>query len=218
MKTPSFTYERQYWQQDISFVAGLDEVGMGAWAGPVVAGAVVFEKTERVQRGMRTLIRDSKLLSPEQREKAAGWVREHSLAWAVGEASVEEIFELNILQAARLAMRRAVKKLSQQPDFLLVDGYAKTLHPTIPHQSVVKGDQKSFSIAAASIVAKVYRDTLMCRLAEEFPGYGFESHKGYGSRQHQEALRAQGACPCHRAGYAPIRATLDSGAVLHQSR
>jgi ribonuclease HII len=105
-------------------------------------------------------------------------------------------------------MRRAVEQLAQQPDFLLVDGYAKTLHPTIPHESVIKGDQKSFSIAAASILAKVHRDNFMITLGKQHPEYGFESHKGYGSKQHQEALRNYGALPCHRAAYAPIQAII----------
>lgn len=210
MQIPSFEFEQQYWNQGVSLVAGLDEVGVGAWAGPVCAGAVIWLPSPQVGRGAggEVVIRDSKLLSPQQREKAAVWIRANTLAWAVGEASVEEIFELNILQAARLAMKRAVEQLAQQPEVLIVDGRGENIHPTIPSTSIVKGDQKSFSIAAASILAKVHRDNLMVELGREHPQYGFESHKGYGAKQHQEALRKFGVTAHHRAAYAPVRAVI----------
>lgn len=212
----SFAIERQYWQREIEFVAGLDEVGMGAWAGPVVAGAVVFQKTDRVMRDMKSLIRDSKMLSAPQRETAAAWVQENALTWAVGEASVAEIYDLNILQAARVAMRRAVEQLAQKPGILLVDGRGEAIHPMIPSERIIKGDQKSFSIAAASILAKVHRDQLMRTLAKQYPQYGFERHKGYGSKEHQEALKAHGACICHRAAYAPIAGVISSTRAAYE--
>lgn len=205
MQFPSFEFEQKYWNQDIQLIAGLDEVGMGAWAGPVCAAAVVFGRRNDQFPMTNDQIKDSKMLTAKQREKAAIWIKENSVAWAIGEASVEEIFELNILQAARLAMKRAIEKLSPEPEFLLVDGRSFQVHPTIPSEGIIKGDQKSFSIAAASILAKVHRDNFMIELGKQHPEYGFESHKGYGSKQHQEALKERGALACHRAAYAPIR-------------
>lgn len=206
MKIPSFESEEAYWNQGITLLAGVDEVGMGAWAGPVCAAAVIFGRSNDQIPNPNDQIRDSKMLSAKQREKAAIWIKDNALAWAVGEATVEEIYTLNILQAARLAMRRAVEQLPQIPEILLIDGQSRNLHPTIPSESIVKGDQKSFSIAAASIVAKVHRDNLMVELGKQYPKYGFESHKGYGAKQHQEALRQFGVTQHHRAAYAPIKA------------
>ena len=209
---PTFSYEKRYWQAGVHLIAGIDEVGMGALAGPVCAAAVIFSSSESTNsKAQSTNIRDSKTLSYKQREKAAVWIREHALAWAAGEASVEEIFELNILQAARLAMLRAVEQLTSTPEVLIVDGRGENLHPTIPSESIVKGDRKSFTIAAASIVAKVHRDNLMVELGKQHPEYGFENHKGYGAKQHLDALNTHGALACHRAAYAPIRAVLPAG-------
>ncbi len=224
MQTPSFAPEARYWQQGIKLIAGIDEVGMGALAGPVVAGAVVFRSFlpltkgeikppeaslakggrgwEKEQGGL--LIRDSKTLSPRQREKAATWIRVHALAWAVGEATVEEINTLNIRIASHLAMRRAVDTLSVQSEMLLIDGHPASPHPRVPAANLIKGDQRSFSIAAASILAKVHRDALMVKLHMAFPDYNFAGHKGYGSAQHLAALKEFGPTSHHRATYAPI--------------
>lgn len=208
IKQPTWKYEKQYWQQDIGLIAGIDEVGMGALAGPVCAAAVVFNNKKLSTIGEQVTIRDSKSLSPSQREKAAVWVQEYSLAWAIGEASVEEIQALNILHAARLAMKRAVAQLGHKPDLLLVDGNPVNLHETIPSVNIIRGDQLCYSIAAASILAKVHRDSLMVEMDKEFPEYGFAGHKGYGSAQHLAALKSHGATPYHRATYAPVAAVL----------
>lgn len=203
MKTLLLTYENQYWQQGIKLIAGLDEVGMGALAGPVVAGAVIMDGTEP-PKDEKITIRDSKALTAKQREKAAAWIRTHAISWAVAEASIAEITNLNILAAARLAMRRAVEQLLPAPELLLVDGRQAVIHPTIPAECIISGDTSCFSIAAASILAKVHRDDIMRQLDERFPRYGFAAHKGYASRQHLQALVDFGPCVQHRPTYAPV--------------
>ncbi len=207
MKTPTFFIEQQYWSQGIFHVAGIDEAGMGALAGPVVAASVIFSKdvlsifTEIVQK---TPIRDSKLLSAKQREKAAIYIKESATSWAIGEASVAEIDALNIRAASHLAMQRAINALSIIPDILMIDGTPAQISKTVPTVCIVKGDQLSYSIAAASILAKVHRDTIMKELDIEFPTYGFASHKGYGAAIHLEALQQHGITKHHRTSYAPI--------------
>jgi len=200
---PSFDYERQYWGEGIKMVAGIDEVGMGALAGPVVAAAVIVKKSKpEIQNGV--VIRDSKTMSAKQREVAADWVKQHALVWATGEASVEEIDELNIRQASHLAMKRAVDALGVTPELLLVDGRPVQLHAKIPTVNIINGDSLCFSIAAASIVAKVHRDELMELLAEKIPEYGWASNKGYGSLKHRLMLQERGVTKYHRKSYAPV--------------
>lgn len=212
---PTFDFEQQYWQQGILHVAGIDEVGMGALAGPVVAGAVVFDGS--VASNITDLIsevaiRDSKTLSAKQREKAVLWIQEHALAFAIGEASVAEIFSLNIRLASHLAMQRAVQALAQTPDIYLIDGNPVQINATVPAINVIKGDSLCYSIAAASILAKVHRDNLMHQLHEQYPAYNFAGNKGYGSASHLMALKELGATQHHRAGYAPVATALQSRA------
>ena len=149
-------------------------------------------------------IRDSKTLSEKQRGRAREWIIENAVAWALGEATVEEIDQLNIRNAAHLAMRRAVDSLATTPDVLLIDGTPAQPHESVPAVNLVDGDALSFSIAAASIVAKTHRDALLLALDEKFPAYGLASHKGYGSAAHLTALREHGASPHHRHSYAPV--------------
>lgn len=218
-RAPSFEYEAEYWEQGIELIAGIDEVGMGALAGPVCAGAVVFipqirnpklknpkqilsNKFKIINRDV--VIRDSKMMSAKQREEAARWIQENALAWAIGEASVDEIDAINIRQASHLAMRRAVDALKVAPGMLLIDGTAAQPHPKIPAVNIIKGDQLCYSIAAASIVAKVYRDKIMEKYSQKYPGYDWESNKGYGSTAHKKALLAKGVTICHRKSYAPV--------------
>lgn len=216
---PSLNYETEYWGQGIELIAGIDEVGMGALAGPVCAAAVVFEKNfqfsnnnfqiiSKVQfsKTRVPVIRDSKVMSAKQREQAARWIRENALAWAIGEASVEEIDMINIRRASHLAMQRAVDTLKVDPAMLLIDGTAAQPHPKIPAVNIIKGDQLCYSIAAASIVAKVYRDKVMEKFSRKFPGYDWESNKGYGSLSHKTALLEKGITVLHRKSYAPIAA------------
>lgn len=218
---PSLNYEAEYWEQGIELIAGIDEVGMGALAGPVCAAAVVFipqirnpksgnpkqilnKKFKIINRDV--VIRDSKTMSAKQRILAATWIQENALAWAIGEASVEEIDAVNIRRASHLAMQRAVDALQVEPGMLLIDGTAAQPHPKIPAVNIIKGDQLCYSIAAASIVAKVHRDEIMEKYSRKFPGYDWESNKGYGSLSHKTALLEKGITVLHRKSYAPIAA------------
>jgi ribonuclease HII len=196
---PTFEYEAVFWEQGMTLIAGVDEVGAGCLAGPVVTSAVVLPHEVNIDK-----LRDSKTLSPAQREKIALQIKEVAVAWAIGLSTPTEIDEINIRQADFLAMRRALAGLGVEYHVVLSDGFAipgLTCH----QQAIIKGDQKSKSIAAASIVAKVYRDALMVEYEKEFPGYGFAQHKGYGTAEHCLALKNLGPCPIHRKSYAPVR-------------
>ena len=185
-------------------VCGVDEAGRGPWAGPVSAAAVILDPA-RTPAGLD----DSKKLAERRREALEVEIKSSALAWGVGFASVEEIAELNILQATSLAMRRAVEALAVTPAFILVDGSYRFDLPA-PVRPVVRGDSLSASIAAASILAKTARDRVMVELDRTWPDYGFAAHKGYHAPVHVEALRRLGPCPAHRMSWAPIRALLDS--------
>lgn len=204
--TPTLEYEQAFWQQGIGLIAGIDEVGMGALAGPVVAAAVILKQD--IAPESLAGIRDSKKLSAAQREKLDSVIKNSAHAWAIGEASVDEITKINIRRAAHLAMQRAVDQLQSLPELLLIDGNPAQPHPTIPATNIIKGDSLSLSIASASIIAKVYRDAIMTQLDAAFPIYGFAGHKGYGSPTHLAALQEYGPCAHHRATYAPIASLL----------
>lgn len=176
-------------------VAGVDEAGRGCLAGPVVAGAVILDP-ERPISGLR----DSKKLTEKRREELFREIREKSAAWSFAMTGPGEIDRVNILQAALRAMEKAVTGLAIQPDFVLVDGNARTSLP-IEQRTVVGGDDRCASVAAASIVAKVTRDGLMKELEARYPGYGFSRHKGYPSKEHRESLRRLGPCPIHRKSF-----------------
>lgn len=182
--------------------AGVDEVGRGPLAGPVVAAAVILDE-RTVIRGLN----DSKKLEPAERERLDAEIRRKAVCWAIGEASVEEIDSVNILRAALLAMRRAVEKLDCPPGVVLVDGNQR-FESAVPLRTVVGGDARVRAIAAASIVAKVHRDRLLDRLHDEHPRYGFGSHKGYSTPEHLAALREHGPCAQHRRSFAPVRDAL----------
>lgn len=183
-------------------VCGVDEAGRGPWAGPVSAGAVILDPA-RLPEGLD----DSKKLTAKARAALELEIKDKALAWGVGLASVEEIEELNILQATGLAMRRAVEALAVTPAFALVDGNYRFKLPC-EIKTVVKGDAISSSIAAASILAKVARDRLMTEMDAVYPGYGFAAHKGYHAQVHVEALRTLGPCAIHRRGWEPVRLLL----------
>jgi ribonuclease HII len=186
-------------------VCGVDEAGRGPWAGPVSAAAVILDP-RKVPRGLD----DSKKLSARTREALEIEIKAKALAWCVGFASVEEIASLNILHASGLAMRRAIEGLSVAPAYALVDGnYRFDLPCEI--RTVVGGDGKSKSIAAASILAKVARDRLMVEMDARYPGYGFASHKGYHAEIHVSALQTLGPCEIHRMGWAPVKLALMGG-------
>lgn len=193
-------------------VAGLDEVGRGPWAGPVVACAVllpdVSEATAGLPKSVFNALDDSKKISAERRDALFGPLSD-SLCHAFGEASVAEIDELNILQASLLAMRRALAALPQTPGCALVDGN-RDPKLGIPTRLIVKGDSASIAIAAASILAKVRRDRHMIDLARDYPGYGWDTNMGYGTAGHRAGLEARGVTPHHRTSFAPIKARLQT--------
>lgn len=176
--------------------AGLDEVGRGCLAGPVVAAAVVLPGDYT-----HPLLNDSKQLTKSQREQLRDEITRDALAWAIAEVSNIEIDEINILQASFLAMHRAVDQLAVLPEHLLVDGNRFVPYPMIPHTCIVKGDAHFLSIAAASVLAKTYRDDLMSRLAERFPAYGWESNVGYPTLHHRRAIKQYGSTPHHRMSF-----------------
>lgn len=178
-------------------VAGVDEVGRGSLFGPVVAAAVILDRNYRI-RGLR----DSKLLLREKRELLAPRIREHAQAWAVAAVDAARIDQINIYHASRLAMREAVLRLRPAADHLLID--ALKLDCDLPQRAIIHGDALSASIAAASILAKVERDRLMCEWDSVFPEYGLASHKGYSTPQHMAALRELGPTPLHRQSFAPV--------------
>jgi ribonuclease HII len=183
-------------------LAGVDEAGRGPLAGPVVAAAVVLGDSCSILG-----LADSKTLSAPRREALAGEIREHASAWALGMASVEEIDQMNILQATLLAMQRAVQGLGTVPDLVLVDGN-RAPRLSCPVRTVVRGDATIQSISAASILAKVARDAILQGLDAVYPGYGFAIHKGYPTAAHRQALRELGPSPVHRRSFAPVRQLL----------
>lgn len=194
-------YERLARERGFRCVAGLDEVGRGALFGPVYAAAVVLDP-ERPVRGLR----DSKELDPETREVLAERIRERAICWAVAAADAFEIDRINILQASRLAMRRAIERLSRQPDYLLID--AVTVDLTVEQEPLIGGDARCQCIAAASILAKVARDQCMREWDRVFPEFGLARNKGYGTDEHYAGLRAHGPTSLHRFSFWPVR---DSG-------
>lgn len=199
---PDFTLENKAG----GVVAGIDEAGRGPWAGPVVAAAVIF-----MRRDIDAKINDSKKLSATARSGLFEYITRHSY-WALGQASVEEIDRLNILQATKLAMHRAYEGLPVVADVALVDGNQPPLL-SCKVQPVVKGDSKSLSIAAASILAKVMRDRIMARLAIQHPHYGWERNAGYGTKLHIAGIEKHGITPHHRQSFAPIRAVIKKQAA-----
>lgn len=195
-------YETALWESGIFSVAGVDEAGMSPLAGPVAAAAVVFAPGARILG-----VDDSKKLDAGDRERLAVEIKESALAWAIGFAAVEEIDTINIYWAGQLAMRRALQGLALAPEHVLIDG-RRLRELSIPQQGIIKGDARSMSIAAASILAKTARDALMCKLDADHPGYGFARHKGYPVREHVAALRRLGVSPIHRRSFTPVREVL----------
>ncbi len=188
-----FSFEREY--EDCEFICGIDEVGRGPLAGPVMTGAVILPKDCDL-----LYLNDSKKLSAEKREILAEKIKEKAVAWAIGRVEPERIDEINILQATYEAMRQAIQKLSVKPDILLNDAVIIP-EVDIPQVKIIKGDAKSASIAAASIIAKVARDHVMVEYDKEYPGYDFAGNKGYGSAAHVAALKEIGPCPIHRRSF-----------------
>ena len=201
---PDLSYERGQWSAGLTRIAGLDEAGRGSWAGPVVAGAVVLPNNDLELEEKLSGVRDSKQMTARQREKWAILIKKVAVAVAFGQAECTEIDKLGIVPATRLAMCRALEGLDLPLDFLLIDA-VKLSMVDIPQTSLIKGDARSLSIAAASIIAKTERDHMMELLEEEIPGYGFASHKGYGTRLHRQSLNEKGASIQHRRSFSPVR-------------
>lgn len=206
-KGPTFIEEERLKDQGYRIIAGVDEVGRGPLAGPVVAAAIILPIEERPS--WVSLIRDSKQLTPLQRKSIFDCILESGVAFGVGVVSHEVIDERGIVPATRLAMRYAIEQVSIRPEFLLID-FLRLPDVRLPQKSIINGDNLSTSIAAASIVAKVSRDRLMVKLDKLFPGYGLAQHKGYGTPEHLEALRRLGPCPIHRKTFEPVRGRLSS--------
>ncbi|MCA1825674.1 MAG: ribonuclease HII [Myxococcales bacterium] len=195
-------FELPLWDQGILHVGGVDEVGMAPLAGPVIAAAVILRPGTRIKG-----VNDSKQLTPEERDALEPEIRENCIAVGIGRAEVHEIDTINIYRAGLLALRRAVEALAPQPQHLLVDARRLDGLP-MPQQAIIKGDAKSITIGAASIVAKVHRDRLMAQLDLQYPGYGFASHKGYPTAEHLGALERLGACELHRRSFTPVAKAL----------
>ena len=202
---PTLVEEEKMWRNG-QYIIGVDEAGRGPLAGSVMAAAVAIMINDKCEELLNLGVNDSKKLSPKKREEIFKILTSHPLAlWSVGEASEKEIDEINILQASLLAMRRAVEKLMNKNDRLerenfsvYIDGREVIPNLTANQKSIINGDAKVFSIAAASIIAKVTRDRLMLKYAEKYPQYGFEKHKGYGTKQHYEMIQKHGICRIHR--------------------
>ena len=192
-------FEQQARSKGYRLIAGIDEAGRGPLAGPVVAATVILPEGLRIAG-----VNDSKKLSSQTRERLFGVIMAQAFAVGVGMAGPELIDRINILQATRHAMLEAVLNLSQQPDYLLIDGIT-TIDSPLPQKTIKKGDSLSLSIAAASIIAKVSRDRLMCDMDALHPGYGFAGHKGYGSASHLEAIRLLGPSPIHRLTFGGVK-------------
>jgi len=202
-KNPHTKHELKLQKSGYKLIAGVDEVGRGCLAGPVVAAAVIFDDLANLKKLVSFGVRDSKLLNHKKMESLESVIRELALACSIGQASVSEINKIGISKATKLAMRRAVLGLEEEPDYLLID-FLK-LDIGMPQEAIKFGDSICASIAAASVVAKVYRDNLMRDLALSHPNYGFEFHKGYGTALHMDMIREHGPSEIHRAGFRPVR-------------
>jgi ribonuclease HII len=185
-------FDNSFLSENVKLVAGIDEAGRGPLAGPVVAASVVFSPHVFIDE-----VNDSKKLSPEKREELFETIKEKALCWNACIIDHEEIDKINILQATLKAMKKSAEELKVKPDLILIDGN-KTFYSRIPTLPIIDGDEKSFSIASASIIAKVTRDRIMCSLAEKYPQYSWEKNKGYGTKEHINALKNFGPTPHHR--------------------
>jgi len=219
-----FEIEKRLWQKGFGFVAGLDEVGRGPLAGPVCAAAVILNSKLEILNSKETQnspaspsacrgraklriqdIRDSKKLSANRRQEWYEFLTTCSdIKWGVGLVSEKIIDQINILEATKLAMKRAIAILKIEPDYLLIDGNFLLEDLNVSQKAITRGDEKVFSCAAASIIAKVTRDRLMQKYDQKYPQYGFAKHKGYGTKEHMAAIKKYGACPIHRLSFAPL--------------
>jgi ribonuclease HII len=201
---PGLTRELDLWKTGYKTVGGIDEAGRGSWAGPVFAAVVVFSPIT-IPTELIGHVRDSKQLSARQRQELAGAIKKTSLDWGIGQATNHEIDSLGIVRATKLAAKRAIERLKNPLEFLILD-YLIIEELTIPQVALVRGDQQILSIAAASILAKTGRDHCMIQMDARYPAYSFKSNKGYGTPAHQRALKRVGVCPIHRMSFKPVLA------------
>jgi ribonuclease HII len=197
--------EKEIFARGYKLIAGVDEAGRGPLAGPVVAACVIVGPDFKISADLAA-VNDSKKLSAKKREKLFGLIKEQVLAVEIGLVGQKTIDQINILQASFLAMKRALAKVELKPDFILVDGNLKIPKLAQPQEAIIGGDAKVFCIAAASIIAKVSRDWLMSEFDKQYPGYNFAVHKGYGTKDHLEKIKALGPCPLHRLSFTPFKA------------
>ena len=193
---PDFELENKIWSKGYTYICGVDEAGRGPLAGPVCAAAVILPQDCNIEG-----LNDSKKLSEKKRELLFDEIIDAAIDFSICYATVAEIEEFNILNATFIAMNRAINELGVVPDYCLIDGNREPKGILFPCETVIKGDAKSNSISAASILAKVSRDRLMLKYDSEYPGYGFAKHKGYGTKEHYEAIRRMGVCPIHRLSF-----------------
>jgi len=205
VQRPTFTEEEKLWRKGYKYIAGIDEVGRGPLAGPVVAAAVILSPGSKAS--WLSQVKDSKKLSPRKRNFLSDCIQKEAVAVGIGLSPPEVIDARGIIVATRLAMHAAIENLPQPPDFLLIDALSLP-EIQIPQMSLIKGDNISLSIAAASIVAKVYRDNFMLKCDSLYPGYGFARNKGYATTEHLMKLRRLGCSPIHRSSFAPVREVL----------
>lgn len=211
---PGWRHERSLWREGFEAVAGVDEVGRGPLAGPVVAAAVILPRRasgDPSRSGWIAALRDSKVLTERQRETLAAQIQKHAICSIAG-VSTQVVDQINILQATRLAMKRAVENLPTTPDALIIDG-REVVEGRIRQVAVIDGDALCASVAAASIIAKVARDRLMCDLDQRFPGYGLAVNKGYATAEHRSALATLGYTNIHRLSFAPVREAIGGAAT-----
>jgi ribonuclease HII len=202
---PTLQKEIALLEQGYRFVAGLDEAGRGAWAGPVVAAAVILPSNQLNLSETLAGLRDSKKLNKDKREQFFELIQKTALSISVGTAPAEMVDQINVIGATRYAMQQALANLSVSPDYLLLD-YLRLPDIDLPQDAFAKADDLSLTVAAASVIAKVTRDRLMVEFSQKYPGYDFDRHKGYGTPAHRAALTRQGPCPLHRMSYKPLKA------------
>lgn len=209
---PNLHHERKLRRKGFKYIAGLDEAGRGAWAGPIVAAAVILNPKIKIKG-----IKDSKLLRSPDRQKLFVEITETALAWAVSLVDEKEIDQIGIQSANILAMKNAIDNLSINPDHLLIDAW-KIDHKNLPYLAMIKGDYKITSIAAASIIAKVWRDQLMDQLDEKYPKYGFKQHKGYGTSHHWQMINEYGICAIHRQTWEPMKFFVKDARAIEKNK
>lgn len=197
MIPPDLKFEKNYWQKGLKYIAGIDEVGRGSWAGPLVAAGVILPVSFKIPQGFA----DSKQLTSKTRQIFSKFIISQAVSFSIAEISSKQINTFGITKATQIVFRKIARNLNPSPDYLLIDAFYIKYFPKKKQLAIKSGDKKSASIAAASIIAKVYRDNLMTKYAAKFPKYGFEKHKGYGTKYHQQSIKSYGFTKIHRTSF-----------------